>query len=454
MGGDNPLKIYEEKSMKSIIRVALLVVAAASIGTMAWGFEADKASTETLWKLPQSERIAEDQKRQGPHYANRMKFFYEDNKKAEPGCIVFLGDSITEGFPIEAAFNGHLPKDAPRKVVNRGISGDHLEGMIERVDVCVRDLKPSKVYIMGGTNDLWWFRKDYKEGEVKDGISRLVRRVREVAPKGCEIYVQSILPINHKEEPSKSWDSYTEWVGKANKQLKEVVKEENVHLVDTNKALSDEKGYFIPRFTLDGVHVTPIGYLRWIDELLPVGPEKEQVWKNLAKFWDTNLGSNYKITGVNKIRWEDDLIKYDNKCTSTTTGTNVYGYEVLVENDKVTSVSGTGNMPIPKKANACVLSGHGKAAAWLKAKADVGAKVKIDGKTVEVMPSDESLNNARREAGKDYYYEACRREWMALTVAGKDVEKYYPQVEKIRETGDDAAGKALLLELQKIGAEK
>lgn len=72
-----------------------------------------------------------------------------DRAKAnDQGAVVFLGDSITQGWTS-------LAKDfATLKVANRGISGDTARGLRYRLKGDVLDLKPKAVVLLIGTNDL------------------------------------------------------------------------------------------------------------------------------------------------------------------------------------------------------------------------------------------------------------------------------------------------------------
>jgi poly(3-hydroxybutyrate) depolymerase/lysophospholipase L1-like esterase len=73
---------------------------------------------------------------------------FSKNKEAEKGAIVFLGDSITQGW-------SGAQKDFPtRKIANRGISGDTSRGVRYRLKEDVLDLNPKAVSILIGTNDL------------------------------------------------------------------------------------------------------------------------------------------------------------------------------------------------------------------------------------------------------------------------------------------------------------
>ena len=78
------------------------------------------------------------------YYHQRASFF-----KAMPDTkneIIFLGNSITDGGGWAQLFND-------RRIINQGISGDISAGVIHRLDA-VTGRKPSKVFLLIGTNDL------------------------------------------------------------------------------------------------------------------------------------------------------------------------------------------------------------------------------------------------------------------------------------------------------------
>lgn len=61
--------------------------------------------------------------------------------------VVFMGDSITEGWHLDVSFPG-------KPYVNRGISGQTSPQMLVRFRQDVIDLKPKVVVILAGTNDV------------------------------------------------------------------------------------------------------------------------------------------------------------------------------------------------------------------------------------------------------------------------------------------------------------
>lgn len=81
------------------------------------------------------------------------------------------------------------------------------------------------------------------------------------------------------------------------------------------------------------------------------------------------------IHGINKGRGTDEMILYVGK---TSTGTNVWGTEAILNSDfTVVSIGkyGVGNTNIP--VGKMVLSGHGKMATWITENLKVGTKLKL-----------------------------------------------------------------------------
>ena len=71
--------------------------------------------------------------------------------------LVCLGDSLTEGYDINFSkrWTMLLRQSTRLDIINSGISGDTTAGMLARFQRDVLAHKPSHLFIMGGTNDLW-----------------------------------------------------------------------------------------------------------------------------------------------------------------------------------------------------------------------------------------------------------------------------------------------------------
>jgi hypothetical protein len=88
-------------------------------------------------------------------------------------------------------------------------------------------------------------------------------------------------------------------------------------------------------------------------------------------------GQTRNTDGLNVYRSANFLVRYT-PSFGATTQTNEWGFEAAVVNGQVTKVEDlVGNMAIP--ANGYVLSGHGTSRTWLKAMAQVGDTVSLNG---------------------------------------------------------------------------
>lgn len=75
------------------------------------------------------------------------------NATSPSGQTVFLGDSITEYYPVEEAF-GSYTKNTGSLVYNRGISAETSGHMKERLADTVLNIRPRNVVMLIGTNDI------------------------------------------------------------------------------------------------------------------------------------------------------------------------------------------------------------------------------------------------------------------------------------------------------------
>ncbi len=84
-------------------------------------------------------------------FANLARYRAADLKLRAPAMdtdrVVFIGDSITEGWNLESSFPG-------KPYINRGISGQTSSQILLRFRQDVIDLHPRVAVILAGTNDL------------------------------------------------------------------------------------------------------------------------------------------------------------------------------------------------------------------------------------------------------------------------------------------------------------
>ncbi|MFN5959977.1 MAG: GDSL-type esterase/lipase family protein, partial [Verrucomicrobiota bacterium] len=77
---------------------------------------------------------------------NEKRAAWAKRLEADRGAVVFLGDSITQGWGDD--FGGSFPG---MKAANRGISGDTTRGMLHRLEHDVLALQPAAVVLLMGT---------------------------------------------------------------------------------------------------------------------------------------------------------------------------------------------------------------------------------------------------------------------------------------------------------------
>ncbi|HEV8113294.1 MAG TPA: alkaline phosphatase D family protein [Planctomycetota bacterium] len=115
--------------------------------------------------------------------------------KKGPAELVFLGDSITEGWEEAGkdAWDAHYAK---RKAVNFGVGGDRTQHVLWRIDHGQLDgVKPKLVVLMIGTNNA--NGADNSSAEIGQGIAAVVGRIRHKCPD-AKILLLAVFPRGEK----------------------------------------------------------------------------------------------------------------------------------------------------------------------------------------------------------------------------------------------------------------
>jgi lysophospholipase L1-like esterase len=175
----------------------------------------------------------------------------------EVGTVVFLGDSITEGWRT-------LARDFPNlKVANRGIGGDIASGVLYRLKADVLSLKPVAIVLLIGTNDVG----DGASGEdVAANIQLILLAIKNTNPN-IKVIVCKVMPRAERNGPI-----YAEKIQKANSLVEQFVKgQPNFAMCDTWGIYADEKGNpNAEDFNADHLHLNAAGYAVWKKALDPV----------------------------------------------------------------------------------------------------------------------------------------------------------------------------------------
>lgn len=182
-----------------------------------------------------------------------VKFDANDN-------FLFLGDSITELYPLEEYYD-NLP------VVNSGISGNKTTDILNDMKTRVYQYNPTKVFLLIGTNDLNSTDEDIVDVTF-DNIKEIINEIKENR-SDATIYVESVYPVNSVIENNVVTNRTNKKVKELNKKLSNYCDEESCEYINLYDDLIDEEGNLKTEYTEDGLHLNSLGYVVITRELLP-----------------------------------------------------------------------------------------------------------------------------------------------------------------------------------------
>ncbi len=173
-----------------------------------------------------------------------------EEPKEDANRVVFMGNSITEGWAIA---NPSFFEDNP--YINRGIGGQTTPQMVLRFRQDVIDLKPKIVVILAGTNDIAGNTGPMTLEQIKDNILSMVElaEINGICP-----IVSSVLPAYDY-----SWRPGLEpniKIPALNKMLKDLSENKGIIYLDYFSAMADDRNGLPKALAEDGVHPTLKGY--------------------------------------------------------------------------------------------------------------------------------------------------------------------------------------------------
>ena len=245
--------------------IALTVLAAVSLGLIsptAFGQAAAPAAPATdAFTLP-----ATDDNLAGAGPLRRYGWFQNlwRNKRSawakaveqDQGALVFLGDSITQGWGDD--FGGTFEGI---KTANRGISGDTTRGMLLRLDEDVIALNPQGVVMLMGTNDL---EEKANAEQVAINVDLILAALKKHDPKLPVVLCRVFPSSAEKDRPVDQIKGINAAVDKVAKGYQQVT------VLDTWTLYANKEGNATPANFRDLLHLNGPGYAKWAAALKPV----------------------------------------------------------------------------------------------------------------------------------------------------------------------------------------
>jgi lysophospholipase L1-like esterase len=173
----------------------------------------------------------------------------------DKGAVVFLGDSITQGWhSLANAFPNF-------KVANRGIGGDTTRGVLYRLQADVLDLDPKAIVLLIGTNDIG---NGAQPEDVADNIATILQDIKKFNPHVPVIVCEVMPRSDHNQHPASRIEQLNALVAVA------IRNDPQFTLCDTWSIYADKNGDCPKDEFPDLLHPNAVGYEKWQAALKPI----------------------------------------------------------------------------------------------------------------------------------------------------------------------------------------
>ncbi len=175
----------------------------------------------------------------------------------EPVDLLFLGDSITQGWNDNAVWKRFY---GPRKAANFGIGGDRTQHVLWRIQNGeLEGIAPKVVVLMIGTNNVSSGSAD----EIAQGFTAIVKAIRENGCPRTKILLLGVFPRGEKPNPGR------EKLAAVNAKIANLADGSNVWFLDIGKSFLNEDGTISRQIMPDFLHLSTRGYRIWADAMEP-----------------------------------------------------------------------------------------------------------------------------------------------------------------------------------------
>jgi len=187
--------------------------------------------------------------------------------KAGPIGVLFLGDSITEGWAkAPHIWEHYYGKYQP---ANFGISGDRTQHVIWRIENGELDgIAPKVVVLMLGTNNTG----KNTAAEIAAADRKIVQLIQQRLPQ-AKILLLAIFPRGPrplKDGKTDPWEKMMEIIHAVNTDLAKLDDGKQIRFLDINARFLDNEGKTIPNIVMpDQLHPNAAGYQLWAEAMQP-----------------------------------------------------------------------------------------------------------------------------------------------------------------------------------------
>ncbi|MGP0064656.1 MAG: platelet-activating factor acetylhydrolase IB subunit [Isosphaeraceae bacterium] len=179
----------------------------------------------------------------------------------EPVDLLFLGDSITQGWNDNSVWKRFY---GPRNAANFGIGGDRTQHVLWRIQNGeLEGIAPKLVVLMIGTNNA----DNATADEITQGISAIVQELRKRLPR-AKVLLLGIFPRDDRRiAPIR--DQILHRIKSVNQDIAKLDDGSNVRFLDISKSFLDQDGKISSEIMPDFLHLSTKGYRIWADAMEP-----------------------------------------------------------------------------------------------------------------------------------------------------------------------------------------
>ena len=208
--------------------------------------------------------VVRDKDKKSDYWQMKYDSFKVQNANLSKGQIIFVGDSITDFYPLDDYYS-----DLNLATYNRGIGGDTTGGLLDRMQVSIFDLSPSKIVLMIGVNDVFGGRKSNEY--VLDNYEEILTQISDNLPS-AEVHCMSLLPVSLDIQPyAPNYDiaELNNRILQINTKIEELASGFGYDYHNLNQLVSCDGDSLKTQYTDDGLHLNSAGFEVWTNLLKP-----------------------------------------------------------------------------------------------------------------------------------------------------------------------------------------
>jgi lysophospholipase L1-like esterase len=232
-------------------RIVLILLSASAVLAGPWVTRADDKPNTAV-------KPADRSKDKG--WVKLHESFLERAKKGDVD-VLFLGDSITQGW------GGKDPKEVwdksfgSLKPANFGIGGDQTQHVLWRITEGkeLDGIQPKAVVLMIGTNNTG----GHSAEQIAEGVTAIVKELNAQRPK-TKVLLLGIFPRSPKPT-----DAVRDKIKQTNERIAKLDDGKQVFYLDIGAKFLDKDGNLQKDIMPDFLHLSKQGYQIWADAITP-----------------------------------------------------------------------------------------------------------------------------------------------------------------------------------------